>query len=287
MTINFEVPAVAEMLREIKDPLERTKAAHSAVDQLQEEVSKVLLVRRDGLDELIEGGMRASDVAEALGVSKSRISQLRAQGVKPERAFFGSGTLTIAIGTKPEHGRKDAAAKYVVSTESMNSFHILEGAARALGLDAVNEEVPPPGLVNLNRPNLIVLTAPRVLPFLEQVLAADSHLGFKEDESGWYLVDKTIGVEYRSPSDKGISQDYGYIGRLPRPDGKGTFLYVAGIHSEGTLGAAEWLSDNVSNLYRQLKTKRFSVLLSVNYDEKSRKITKVEPLSQIYEQGGA
>jgi hypothetical protein len=53
------------------------------------------------------------------------------------------------------------------------------------------------------------------------------------------------------------------------------------------LGAAEWLSDNVGKLYRQLKTKRFSVLLSVNYDEKSRKITTVEPLSQIYEQGGA
>ncbi|PRY62551.1 hypothetical protein B0I28_101885 [Glycomyces artemisiae] len=159
-----------------------------------------------------------------------------------------------------------------------------------LGLDAVNEEVPPPGLVNLNRPNLIVLTAPRVLPFLEQVLAADSHLGFKEDERGWYLTDKTVGVEYRSPSDKGINQDYGYIGRLPRPDGNGTFLYVAGIHSEGTLGAAEWLSDNVSKLYRQLKTKRFSVLVSVDFekkDGKSAKIMKVERMSQVYEQGGA
>ncbi|MCC3765205.1 hypothetical protein K3N28_19285 [Glycomyces sp. TRM65418] len=287
MTINFEVPQVARSLREIKDPLERTKAAHKAVDQLNDEITRVYAVRREGLDELIDGGMRAIDVADALGVSRSRISQLRAQGVKPERAFFGTGTLTIAIGTKPEQGRKDSASKYVVSTESMNAFHILAEAARALGLDAVNEEVPPPGLVNLNRPNLVVLTAPRVLPFLEQVLAADSHLGFKEDSAGWHLVDKTLGVEYRSPSDKGISQDYGYIGRLPRPDGKGTFLYVAGIHSEGTLGAAEWLADNVSKLYRQLKTKRFSVLLSVNYDEKTRKITTTEPLSQIYEQGGA
>lgn len=287
MTINFEVPPVAQMLREIENPLERTKAAHSAVDQLQDEVNKVLHLRRDGIEELIEAGMKASDVADELGVSKSRISQLRTQGARPERAFFGSGTLSIAIGTKPEHGRKDTAAKYVVSTESMNAFHVLADAARALGLDAVNEEVPPPGLVNLNRPNLVVLTAPRVLPFLEQVLAADAHLGFKEDSSGWYLVDKTIGVEYRSPSDKGISQDYGYIGRLPRPDGNGTFLYIAGIHSEGTLGAAEWLSENVSKLYRQFKTRRFSVLLSVNYDEKTRKITTVEPLTQIYEQGGA
>jgi predicted XRE-type DNA-binding protein len=287
MTVNFKVPPVAEMLREIKDPLERTKAAHTAHDQLQEEISKVLHVRRDGLEELIQGGMRASDVAEELGVSKSRISQLRSQGAKPERAFFGSGTLTIAIGAKPEQGRKDSKAKYVVSTDSSNAFLVLSGAARALGLDAINEEVPPPGLVNLNRPNLVVLTAPRVLPFLEQVLAADPHLGFKEDQAGWYLVDKTTGVEYRSPSDKGIDQDYGYIGRLPRPDGQGTFLYVAGIHSEGTLGAAEWLAENVSKLYRQLKTKRFSVLLSVNYDKASQKITTVEPLTQIYEQGGA
>lgn len=43
----------------------------------------------------------------------------------------------------------------------------------------------------------------------------------------WYLVDQTAGVDYRSPRNSGESRDYGYIGRLPRPDGRGTFLYLA------------------------------------------------------------
>ena len=51
------------------------------------------------------------------------------------------------------------------------------------------------------------------------------------------------GEEFHSPSDKGEPVDYGYIGRLPRPDGRGTFLYLAGIHAMGTLGVTQYLED--------------------------------------------
>ena len=52
-------------------------------------------------------------------------------------------------------------------------------------------------------------------------MEADPHLGYAHDDYGWYLIDKTTGTEYRSPIHDGDATDYAYIGRLPRPDGKG------------------------------------------------------------------
>jgi hypothetical protein len=115
---------------------------------------------------------------------------------------------------------------------------LLSELARSVGLDSKYEVVPPPGLVDLNWPNLIVLTNPRPLPFLSQVMGTDPHLGYAEDDQGWCIVDKTAGTEYRSPMDQGRAADFAYTGMLPRPDGKGTFLYLAGTHAPGTLAAA-------------------------------------------------
>jgi len=155
------------------------------------------------------------------------------------------------------------------------------------GLDATYEVVPPPGLVHLNRPNLIVLTNPRLLPFLSQILEADPHLRYAVDDNGWYLIDKTTQTEYRSPMDQGEATDYGYVGRLPRPDGAGTFLYLAGTHAPGTLGAAHFVADNITDLYREVKTRRFSVLISCRYDSRDRKkILATDRLTPVYRHEG-
>ena len=192
-----------------------------------------------------------------LGMSKSRVSQLLSAGSRPERAFLGPGAVTVAIGGKLEAGK--ATPGGVVSTESFAAYEVLADLARSVGLETTCEIVPPPGLVHLNRANLIVMAGPRLLPFLGQVLEADAHLGYGHDESGWYLLDKASGQEYRSPSDSGTPGDYAYIGRLPRPDGKGTFLYLAGIHAPGNLGAACFLADNLAELHRELKTRRLAI----------------------------
>jgi hypothetical protein len=67
-----------------------------------------------------------------------------------------------------------------------------------------------------------------------------------------------------------VFADYGYIGRLPKPDGNGTFLYLAGIHSQGTLGAAKYVADNLLSMYRLTKTRRFSTVVSCSYNPQTR-----------------
>lgn len=271
---------------DIKDPKERAKAVSQLIDDLQSTVTELSRVRRETLDELLAEGMTQNQIAELLGMSRSRVSQLLSSGVRPERAFLGTGRLTVAIGGKQEANRRDPGE--VVSVESFAAFELLAEAARAVGLEAGYEVVPPPGHVHLNRPNLIVMTNPRLLPFLAQVMEADPHLRYLVDDKGWYIRDESEHTDYRSPRDEGELADYGYVGRLPRPDGKGTFLYLAGTHAQGTLGAAHYVATNLGELYKDLKNRRFSTVVLCRYDPKDpRKVVSTERVAPLYRHDGA
>jgi hypothetical protein len=269
----------------IEDPGERAVAVNQLIDEYQAAIGELSDLRRETLRELLAAGMPQMAIADMLGISKSRVSQLLSAGSRPERAFLGAGTVTVAVGGKLEAGKADPGA--VVSSESFGGYEVLADLARSVGLDVAYEVVPPPGHVHLNRANLIVMAGPRLLPFLDQVLEADRHLGFGTDQHGWYLVDKKTGSEYHSPIDRGDPGDYAYLGRLPRPDGQGTFLYLAGIHAPGNLGAAQYIADNLAELHRELKTRRFSVLISCQFDPADRKkIVSTDRLTPLYRHDG-
>lgn len=269
---------------QIEDPIERARAAHRRHDQLLKAATELAELRLAGMVQMRSSGMSHSQIGEALGgLTRSRVSQIfRSPSVPVHRAFFtsGGGQVTVAVGGKLEAGRTDGTDQPVLSTEAMAAYQVLADLTRSVGLDPVCEVVPPPGMVDLNRPNLLVLTSPKLLPFVGQVLAADPWFTFAQDDKGWYLADKASGEEYRSPRDRGEPGDYAYLGRLPRPDGQGTFLYIAGIHATGTLGAAQYLAEHLTDLHRDLKTRRFSMLLSCRLDADSRAVTAVTPVGE-------
>lgn len=267
---------------EIEEPRERARVAHTLIEEYQEGIAELSRIRRDAIEELLSSGMTQTQVADMLSMSRSRISQLLSVGVRPERAFLGTGKLTVAIGGKHEANRSDPGD--MLSVEAFTAYELLAEAARNVGLDSTYEVVPPPGNVDLNRPGLIVLTNPRLLPFLSQVMGADPHIRYEfNEQDGWYLVDKTTGTEYRSLRDRGEASDYGYVGRLPRPDGRGTFLYLAGTHAQGTLGAAHFVTTNLTELYRELKSRRFSTVIECRYEPSNpRKVISTERVTPVY-----
>ncbi|MGH3116609.1 MAG: sigma-70 family RNA polymerase sigma factor [Gaiellales bacterium] len=269
---------------EVKEPGQRARRASDLIEEHQTAIAELSRTRREALDELMSQGMTQTQIADLLGMTRSRVGQLLSSGPRPERAFLGTGTLTVAVGGKFEAGKKRPG--HVVSAEVFAAYEGLSELGRAHGFKTEYEVVPPPGMVELNRTNLIVIGSPRILPFVGQVLAADTKYGFANDDDGWYLVDHQTNQTYRSPTDDGDPVDYAYVGRLPRPDGRGTFLYLAGIHAIGSYGAGKFLQDNLEDLYREVKTRRFSLLVSCEYDPKTRAVEKIERLTPLHRAEG-
>jgi hypothetical protein len=265
----------------------RLLRANELLSSYQDWVNELSRMRREAIEELIAGDMSRKDIAAMLGVSVTRVGQLLAAGPQPERALFGTGPITVAIGAKPEAGKSEEDGSDMLSVEAAAAYDLISEAAHGYGLKTTREPVRPKNghQLRLNRPNLIVVGSPRILRLMEQVLAADRHLGFgyevtEDGKEKWHLTEH--GRVIRSPRDGKQPGDYAYIGRLPRTDGRGTFLYLAGIHAEGTLGAATFLTSNVKEIYDEVKGKTWSMLVQCHWHPKTKAIESADRLTEIY-----
>lgn len=275
-----EVAAVAD----VADPLERAAQAHALVTRLAQVSSEASRVRREALGVLEDQEVSRLEIAKHLGITRTRVGQLVRSGPNPERALLShdGGPVIIALGSK--QAEVGGTISDMISRDAAEAHDALKHALDAYDVGSSREIVPAPGLVDLNRDRLITLGSPKVLPVVGQILASDPHLGFASDDTGRYLLDRTTDTVYRSPQDSGEEVDYAYLGRLPRPDGKGSFLYLAGLHAAGTHGAARYLIDHAPELYRAVKGELFSLLVKTVYktDEGERVITGTEALTQTY-----
>jgi hypothetical protein len=269
-----------EALRQLHDPIKRAKQAGLEQERILALGVELSRIRREAIEEALATGMTKSAIAQELGIARSRVGQLVEKGPAPERLFFGDGAVSVAIGAKLE-ADKEIPGK-VLATEDVMTFTQLQQLLAPLQLDATHELVAPPGIIDLNRSNLVVICGPRLSPMLGQILASDPHLGFAQDEQGWYLRDKTTETDYHSPQDRGENGDVAYFGRLPRPDGHGYFLYLAGIHAAGPAGVIHYLAGALPTLWRQVNRKRFSVLVASTIDPETGQVETSQAVTPVY-----
>jgi hypothetical protein len=274
-----EIQAVAQLT----DPVTRAQRAGELLPRYQAAVTELSRLRREAVQELIDGGLSHSEIAAKLGLSRARVGQLTSSGPPPERAFFGTDALTVAVGGKLE-APKDASGDQgpVVAQEDFQAYLQLSKLAKGLHLDTHHEVVPVGGMIRLTRDNLIVICGPRLSPLIAQILESDPNLGFEHDSDGWYLIDRQTSTVFRSPSDQGERGDIGILARLPRPDMRGSFVYIAGIHAIGACGVIHFLENHLIDLYKEVKTKRFSTLIQCEYDD-ARAVTASRRITPIYQ----
>lgn len=274
-------PKVREV-REVPDPAERAKAATELLAHYQDGVTELSRIRREAIEEMIKAKLSHAAIAERIGVTRGRIGQLVKTGPSPARAFLGDAILTIVVGEKREEGK----GRPVIAQETVIAVNRLVALSSSYQLDTTMESVPPPGVVNLNRDNLVVLAGPRLFPLVGQILDGDPNIRFHCDDDGvWYLRDHREEKDFQSPRDHGEARDFGYLGRLPRPDGRGTFLVCAGVHATGTQGAIAYLENAMPELYDEVRTRRFSALIESTYDPKTLTVTSARLASPIYRHG--
>lgn len=269
-------------LTRFADPVTRAKLAHDWLAAVQPEVKRLQDERRAAIEAATDMGRTQAEIAKALGVSGSRIGQLLNDNKRPpqERAFLGKAALTVVVGAKPESDPD----KPLTATETVIAFDRLRELADAYGLKASREDVLPPGIFVLNRSNLVVMSGPRLFPMVAQMLDRDTHIRFETDSDGvWVLRDCTSGTVFKSPRDTtGEERDFGYLGRVPRPDGKGNFLCIAGIHATGTQGVVAYLEEALKGMYDEVKTGRFSTIVECKYDTKTKRVTTATLATPLY-----
>jgi hypothetical protein len=267
---------------EITSHADRARAASELLTELQASVTEAARLRRESIAWLREHGYSLAAIADIIGVSRARIAQLREAGPPPERAFLGTDRLTVAIPLKTEA----TSGRPVVAQEDFAAFNLLADLARDLQLDATAEYIPLGGELDLNRDNLIVICGPRLSPVVGDVLQTDPVLGFDQDDAGrWLLQDRRTGQRYPSPSD--LSQprpaDVGYLSRLRRPDGNGTFILLTGIHAVGSHGIIDFLRRELADLYEQVDLQPFSTLITTEYDPATRQVVRSERITPLYQ----
>lgn len=270
-------------LMALTDSLALAKRIGELLNHIAELSGEYSRIRREALEDLLRKGMKQAELARELGISTARMSKLIKTGPPPERAFFGVGTkpLTVAVGQKLESDK--AKPGPVVAQEDFLAYEHLREFAQSMGLRTNYEVIRPPGFVNLNRDGLVIICGPRLSPLIAQVLESDQRFGFDKDaeEGHWHLIDRETNTTYRSPEDSDQPGDIAYFGRLPRPDGRGDFLYIAGIHAAGAAGVVHYLENNLAELYQQVRGRRFSALISCTYDPHTREVTSSELAAPI------
>ena len=270
-----------QKLRAEPDPARRGALATAILDGQRAVRDEVTRIRLECVDQLYAQGLERPQIAETIGVSPGRISQMRRAGPRPERALLGTSHLTVALGGKQEADKSQPGP--VVSQDDLVAYEYLATCASELGLTTSSDVVQPPGHINLNRPNLVVVCGPRLSPNVAEILDGDPHYGFAKAEN-WYLYERARGGRsFPSPidGDPATSDDVAYLGRLPRPDRRGTFLYLAGVHAPGCAVAAHYLTGHLAELYETAPGRSpWSLLVQGSFDT-DRRITSSEAVTDL------
>jgi len=115
------------------------------------------------------------------------------------------------------------------------------------------------------------------------VYDTDPAIRWEHGTSGWGPRDTETGILHRSGlGDPASPHDVAYLGRLPRPDGNGAILALAGIHPQGSLGVARLLATDISVLWGQAADGRFSAIVGTDYDPATHEPVQTELLSPLY-----
>lgn len=235
-----------EKVRNDPDPIRRGKRASELITIYQQQATEMARLRKAAIEEAHRGGLSYTEIAQRLGVTKGRISQIRSSAPPKERAFFGVGP--VAVGIPRRFGVEDGRERPFFDANDQATQKMVEITLERMSLAAAEFSIdpdradPPAG-------DCVVICGPKSAPVGQALLDADSMLSFERTEQGWWITDSVTGQRYRSPyrADGSVHTDIGYFSR--RVESGRVIVHIAGITSIGSLGVAEWLDKNLGELY--------------------------------------
>jgi len=273
----------------LADHLDRVRKTAQRITEAQRERDSAIIAA-------VRNGVSQADVARAAEITRQRVGQIVA-GIDAgaERALLtpeAGGAFVIAVVQKQDH----VSGQPVIGSTTRRAFDALKDAAQSLGIRTEEpEEIGPPGIIDLNRSNLAVMMGPRTSAVVAMALSADPVIRWRQDaRDRWYITDTETGTEYHSGYDDGWQSGPGgerecfaHVGRVRRPDGRGTFLYLGGAHSPGTAGAVNCFVREMPALWEQVRrAAAWSAVVRTVTDDRGA-IVSAELATPVYAHGRA
>jgi hypothetical protein len=235
-----------DSVRAEPDPVRRGQRATRLLNIYQQRAVELARLRRAAIEEAHrDRGLSYTEIADALRITKGRITQIRDTAPLPERAFFGVGPVSIGIA----YGyRVTDRERPLIAAEDAQTGEQLEQLLTSLTFAVTRYQIdpervdPPPG-------DTVVVCGPKSAAIGAALMARDPALGMTESGGRWLIEDRRAGQVIGSPADEDPAQnvDVAYLARHVL-DGQ-VVVHIAGIHAIGSLGAAHYLTSHLDALF--------------------------------------
>lgn len=252
-------------IRKIRDPLNRAKLASQTITESQQVEIELARLRRQAIEEAAASGLSYTAIAEKIGLTRGRVSQIRSDGPPLERVLFGVGPLDVGLPLRLVEGR----ALPMLASEDSEARDLLVELLTNLGFIVNRVEIHPRREWQPDAPDVVAICGPKSSPTIAEVLKNDPVLAFSPNDDGrWTIQDRKAEKEYASPMDEPtpLPSDLAYIGRLRFDRYRHVFL-IAGIHGIGSLGAVHYLRSDLRNLYDKVGMSDFSMVVASEHSD--------------------
>ena len=252
-----------DSVRADPDPVRRGQRATRLLTIYQQRAVELARLRRAAIEEAHrERGLSYTEIAEAFGITKGRITQIRDSAPQPERAFFGVGPVSIGV---PYRYRVTDRERPLIAAEDAQTGEQLEHLLTSLAL-AVSRYQIEPDRAEPPAGDTIVVCGPKSAEIAADLMARDPALRMIEKLGRWFVEDVRAGGLIGSPADDDPPQD-GDIAYLARHQVDGRIVvHIAGVHAIGSLGAAHYLTGHLAELFTQAGAQSFSAVIRSTFD---------------------
>lgn len=259
-----EVDDEFHALRLEPDPVRRGRRATDLLATYQQRSVELARLRRAAIEEARDQlGGSYTEVARAFGLTKGRITQIRNTAPPAHRAFFGVGPLEIALPGRRLLQRDDL----VIATEDDATGAHLTDEAERLSF-TVERQIIDPRQEWEPTHDAIVVCGPASAHVGNLLMQSDPFLAITiGDGPRWGITDQETGKRYLSPMDDPEPRraDVAYLARHAMPSGA-VVIHIAGVHALGSIGAAQYLTDHVADLWSELGEGSFSMVVGGEFD---------------------
>lgn len=173
------------------------------------------------------------------------------------------GPVTVAVPLRDMPGR----TLPVISSEDSRAAERLTGLLADLAFQVNSYRIPPNGLWQ-PQGDVVAICGPKNSQVTAEALTTDPNLSFEPNSEGrWVITDRDTRQEFTSPMDEADGDvwiDVAYIGRLGYRGSP--LLIIAGVHALGSVGAVDYLSKHLPDLYASVGTSPFSAVIRSSHD---------------------